>query len=47
MRSFVEIVCVDQEVAEALSQLLDSVDEKIHEINAELVGNDFEQAEQI
>jgi len=47
MRSFVEFICPKPGGAEVLSQLLDSVEEEIRTLNSEVVGSDFEQAEQI
>lgn len=47
IRDFVKFVFPDPEEAKPLSQLLEAVGDEIHKINAEVVGNDFEQVKEI
>ena len=47
MDAFIKFICQDQEDAHNMTLLLVSVGKEIHRINIEVVGEDFEQIEEI
>ena len=47
IEAFLEFICQDEQDAQALSQLVHSVEEEIRKINSEVVGDDFVLVEEV